>query len=307
MKTCTTARRLARAPQGEPLDELATVIESAADTGGWGEPPHLVSVTFDGENIELGMKPLNHHPALELTGFNAPKAWSCLGVLTEAWAGEYEPTRGEPRRGSMKNRRRTRLLHLVSRSGDAVMLMRDEQSGDVRLTHIDTAASAGLLDDCLRRSLGIPTAPPADDTRELWALLWLDHVLEDAVENRLSRASWQDVARLHPAVERAIAADDPALVEWSTTELVRAGEVMANAYQWERARGDSLDGAGPISGIPADHLRWMDEGMFARSVVAWFPPLDDVLADLEVLIPGEVHRRIVDTLAGWGLMSHETS
>jgi hypothetical protein len=45
----------------------------------------------------------------------------------------------------------------------------------------------------------------------------------------------------------------------------------------------------------------MDVGMFARHLLASWPPIEPTLGDLTALLPPDVHERLTATLRAWRL------
>jgi hypothetical protein len=87
-----------------------------------------------------------------------------------------------------------------------------------------------------------------------------------------------------------------------TANLVRAGELLAEAQPWERVRLACQQGVGPVTGRPAELAGWFDDGAFSRAVLSAFAPIEDLLADLHDLLRPDVHEQLVTTVAGWGLL-----
>ena len=98
MKTHTPARGWTRHPHQDPdaadeatgLTNLVTALEAslAADPD---SPPTLVVAIRDGDSVEVRLRPLDHHPSLELEGLVAPPEWWCLGTVTGGTARSIDP------------------------------------------------------------------------------------------------------------------------------------------------------------------------------------------------------------------------
>ena len=313
MKTHTPARRWTRhhhpspeaVGEAERLTNLARALEEslAADEPG---APTLVVAIDEGDTVEVRLRALDHHPSLELEGLVAPPTWWCLGVVAGANAQALDPWPGGLD-DDRPDRYRVHLAHLMTRSGMVARVLRDRRTDTVA---VDAAApvavapteSGGLLDDLLRRALGLPTAPPAHDTTELFAALWIHQVMVDAAGLDLVGTTWADVAARHPVLSTPLEHGDPALVGWATDHLVRAGELLAVAHPWARVRAACRDGVGPLTGTPADLAGWLDDGAFARMVMARFGPLHDLVVDLHELLPHDVYEQLVETVSAWGLV-----
>ena len=196
----------------------------------------------------------------------------------------------------------------MTRSGLVARVLRDRRSDTVAVDAADPAAvdpaeSDGLLDDLLRRAFGLPTAPPARDTTELFAALWIHQVMADAAgldlvgrlvgrRRRPATRSWpprSSAAIPRSGVGRPITSSGPASCWRSPTP----GRGCA-----PRVR----DGVGPISGTPAELAGWLDDGAFARMTMAQFGPLHDLVVDLHELLAHDVYEQLVETVAAWGLV-----
>ncbi len=264
----------------------------------------IVAAVFDDDDMDLLLKPIDGHPSQHLLGFTAPAEWSCLGVATSGWASTYDTVRnGIPQRTGT-DRYRCRVLHVVTRTGAAISIYRDERSEPlVHRWQGPLADHGGLIDDCLRRALDLPSVAAPPTTIELWALVWVDRVLREAVDGQLDRGTWTAVAGAFSAFDFLDGArDDPRLFRWATDHMARAGELLADAYPWSRIREHCRLGTGPVAFSP-DLAEWMDDGMFARTILEAMPPLDQVLADLADLLDPAAHRRLIDTIADWGLFA----
>lgn len=319
MHTCSSSLRAARQP-GRPsqaevadldhLELVATRLEASLSDDRSFSPdpgdhpaPLLLGAIVHGDTVELMLKPVDRHPVDELMGFTVPAEWTCIGVATGAWASTFDPSGPRRPRPTGIDRRRVRVLHLVSRSGVSVNILREASVEPVvQRRRASPLEDLGQVDDCCRRSLGLATAPAPADSRELWAYLWLDRVLAETAAGCLDRATWPDLAALHPAYTVAIAQDDPELNRHVIDHLVLAGEFFTAQHPWrELLRLTRLD-AGPIP-LPTEVAAWMDTGMYARTALSVFPELDDTLLDLNALLDTAPYRRLVDTIEAWGLLA----
>lgn len=311
MKTHTPARGWTRHPHQDPdaadeatgLTNLVTALEAslAADPD---SPPTLVVAIRDGDSVEVRLRPLDHHPSLELEGLVAPPEWWCLGTVTGGTARSIDPAVASIDAPSAEGFR-VHFAQLVARSGMVTRVLRDRRTDTVHVVPASAAPSApedgGLIDDLLRRSFGLPTAPPARDSSELFAALWVHHLMHDAASLDLVDALWSDVAARHPAFAAVDESGEPALRRWATDNLVRAGELMATTFPWARVRAACRDGVGPVTGRPAELAGWLDDGSFARLVMTSFGPMHDLVVDLHELLTPDAYRRLVDTLGAWGV------
>jgi hypothetical protein len=302
VKTCTVAHRA----EPDLLQTLADAIQSelagdGADAG--ARPAHLVAGVVHDEIVELIAHPLDCHPTDALMGFTAPENWWCLGVVAHGRAHPATDRRAHPATDRPVPPRAVQVIHLVSRDGEAMSLLRE--AGAATTTAHRRCLSrhdGGQIHDCCRRALGLATAPPPDDSLELWASIWLDRVLAQALAGHLDHAGWADVAALHAAFDRLAVDERAAARPFVVGHLGAAGRILADAHPWDRLRAQALLGHEPTLGLSPDHVAWMDVGMFARAARAAFLPIEVVLADLDAILPGDAYRRLVATLSGWDLL-----
>jgi hypothetical protein len=208
------------------------------------------------------------HPLDVLLGLDAPRRWAALGVACTGRA-HTASARPEPVAVTILLDRRGAAAGVLRRAGTASdMPDRPE----------------GVVADACRRALGLPTAPPPGSTRELWALLWLDRVVDAAAGGRPGTrpTTWPALARLHPA---AGPHGDPTGAALHPVALAAAAGTLAVAWPWHRLRADPgavpLPGARPAPGLPA----WMDDGMWARWLLSHLPAVDDLLCAVGALLP----------------------
>ena len=209
------------------------------------------------------------HPLDLLLGFVAPPHWravgvSCVGVSRRLDGGGPDLP--------------VTVTVLVERSGAVAAVMR--QAGAVTVM---SEPPEGVVADACRRALGLPTAPPPPSTAGLWALVWLDRVVDAAGCAPLGSGvrSWAAVAGLHPAAgplgDRPAAVADP-------TALAAAASRLARAWPWSRLRTDpsavGLPGPAPAARLAG----WMDDGMWARWLLARLPAPDDLMAAVHALL-----------------------
>jgi hypothetical protein len=266
-------------------------------------PPSGVAGPAD-DALDLGVHPLDgDHPLEALLGFVAPPDWLALGVTSP---GLGHPTPGEPGDGRRVSER-VHVTVLLSRTGAAAGVIR-------RDTHVSRLGEApgGVVADACRRALGLPTAPPPPTTAGLWTLSWLDRLVETltASAGPPGPMTWPEATGLHPAAPTtapptpetlAQATGRPATAPTTTPPtpetLAQATGRRAAEWPWPRLRA-----APPRAGTPGPQptpaqAAWMDDGMFARWLLAWFPPLDDLLDACHDLLPQAVADRVEDTVA----------
>ncbi len=293
-RTCRTRRRPSR-----DLDGLARHLDAIAEELGWGGPPLLVGLTDDGVD-ELD-RPFTIGPTrapaapddlvAALVGFDAPPEWQAMAVVVHGRSWALDEPSDDPRP--------VRLTHVVDRGGEVASLVRRAGEEPQPMGR----GGVGRLVDACRRCLGLPTAPPPSDSTALWALLWLDDLLARAARGEPA-ADPAEAARSHPAVAM-VAEGAPDMVDEAVERLSRVGEMIGEARSWPELRRRAAAGEWPVEGLDAAGAAWMDDGMFARWVVAGFPLLDDYLAELDRLLPESVVRAVRLALAGWDLLADD--
>jgi hypothetical protein len=148
---------------------------------------------------------------------------------------------------------RVTIAVLASRDGTTVSALDG-------LATPDEPGEGRLLDACLR-VLDLPTAPPQHSTALWSALHWLDAVLATVLAADLGeRPSWAELAALD----------------------------VASAYAtrpWRDARDACAVGRLGVPGIDPAAAEWMDDGMFSREAISAYPPMLEMLTDLDALLP----------------------
>lgn len=221
----------------ESLNRLATTIDADLGEVGalpTGESASLIRVTRSGE---IAIRSLDgDHPFDALLGFVAPEDWEVFGVIAPGWGTHYA--------GAVPTRRRIRVIHVASRSGDEASLLRF--ADDVSATSIGTdERPAGRVADCVRRALDLPTP---NEPAESLATLWVHGVLQALA------------SRLHPSFGR---------------KRVEAHEIdgivaAAAPTSWGDERWSVVQSEGSIL-MDGAIAAWMDDGMYARYVLADLP------------------------------------
>src|SRR3954447_9381216 len=137
----------------EHLEALVRTIDAGAEERGWNEGHFLVNVVgADTEGCDVGLKDIDGNPLNHLLGFTEPAEWLALGVCAEGWAASLD---AGTRPSKAKGRMRMRTTVLVTRDGAVASGMRIageelKQMGE----------GEGTILDALKRSVGVPTAPP---------------------------------------------------------------------------------------------------------------------------------------------------
>ncbi len=151
-------------------------------------------------------------------------------------------------------------------------------AGDAEIT--ETWQPQGWLIDACRRSLGLATRPSFAQPADLSLVLWLDHLLVGLVEHRW--ISWADAIDCCPVTSPTGDA---------SPELL--GERLADtAPSWSLLRTAAAGGAPLPVPMRADHAAWMDDAMFTRWVLGFFPELDDLRNDVAFLASNDVAERV---------------
>lgn len=295
-----------------PLDRLVTAVDTTLGgrpdvvEGGvllrvTGHPPQVATIPLEGD-----------HPLDMLLGFTAPVHWRAIGIHCRARAYDLPgPDRGEGGRAVPDGPDGPEPPHpvvvtvLVDRSGSG--------SGLLRRGPLSTrlpGAPEGSVGDACRRALGLATPAPPSSTAELWLRVWLDRVVEAAGsgDDRDELTTWDAVAALHPASPARptpAAAQPPTLpagVGLGDPEaLAETTHVLAGAWPWSRLRHepDVIDTARPP--LPRQVAEWMDDGMFARWVLAELADLGLLCRTVRALLPPGVAAAVDDTVQACGL------
>jgi hypothetical protein len=286
---------------GLPLSDMVTSIDTAL-AGRSGNA--ILRVT--GEPPEAAYRPLDDHPLGPLLGFAAPQDWHAVGIRCRGRARRLQsPGIDDPHTGG--NPTPIVLTMLIDRAGCGAGIMRDGET----LTPLQ-GPPEGVVADACRRALGLPTAPPPPDTIELWILIWLDRLV-DAIAvlgSAEPHVTWDTIAALHPAAPGRSTGIEPRTTpsrspfdvpSAAPIALAEASRQLAEAWPWHLLRADPevVDTAGPP--LPADIARWMDDGMFARWVLAELPELADLANAVEVLLPPRHAAGVAQTVIAAGV------
>jgi hypothetical protein len=233
------------------------------------------------EPLQLGMAPTDgDHPFDLLLGFEAPDDWQVLGVVASGNAYRYDDPDPEKVRAT--------FVFLADRRGGSASLMRTA-AGIVALP----GEPEGRIADALRRALGRPTAPPTCGTGIVFTTLWLDALLDATGDpsRRSALSTWNGIARLHPAASLALR---PPAVD----DLAAGVLELAQRWPWQRLRTEPDRWAMPGDvGLPRDIAAWMDDGMYARWLLAELPALPDLVHLLGPLVPTDLAEPMVAVIA----------
>jgi len=289
MSRTRSPRPSAPVPGRLPLERLVADIDQAFDSTEVGT---LLRVT--GDPVQIAHLPLDgDHPLDMLLGFTAPLAWLAIGVHCRGRAYPLGPDPldlGPPSDDGAEQGAPTPVVvtALVDRAGRGAAIVR-QGSTRTRLA----GPPEGLVGDACRRALDLPTAPPPPSTAELWLRIWLDRVVETVTfaEEPERHQSWEAVAALHPAATMpyglpvgrpdGVRLDDP-------QHLAEATLALAEAWSWGKLRlePDVVATMGPPM-WPA-LASWMDDGMFARTLLGELAPLPLLTKTLARILPDPV-------------------
>jgi hypothetical protein len=172
-----------------------------------------------------------------------------------------------------------RVVYLLDRCGAEMSMARDVRAADgdgARPTVVDLCGppeACGRVPDTCRRVLGLPTPPATIDPTVMWSIDWLDRVLVEVLRRDLDAPplTWPAVERLYRGRDR-------------------------DAAPWAILRRECACGLLAIGGIDPATAAWMDDGMFSRQVIASYPELHELVADLGDLLPGPVWTEVVARL-----------
>ncbi|MGH9229221.1 MAG: hypothetical protein ACRD07_10945 [Acidimicrobiales bacterium] len=250
---------------------------------------------------ELACYPIDPiHPLDLLLGFVAPVHWWALGVSS---CGLQHPIDDDGRVMRSADSPGVRVTVLIDRSGRGAGLLRRGEE----LTALPGAPDGTVADAC-RRALGLGTAPPPPTTAGLWTRCWLDRVVDALAESGGAAVgggpglpTWRDLVRLHPASSVAATGWSGLGLGPDADALADATRALADAWPWARLRADPavVDVPGPLP--DARVVAWMDDGMWARWLLAAFPAFDDLVdAACSLLAPNlaRAARQVVQASVG---------
>jgi hypothetical protein len=157
---------------------------------------------------------------------------------------------------------------------------------------ITDPAEGGRLLDALRRTFGLPTAPPAVPSGQLVDRMWLGAVAAAAREGEVA-LTWEQVRRLHPAVEVLRTAGLPI-----TDQTIGAAmRVAPKAWTWDRIRTQAAEGSWGDQLMPPRLADWMDEGMFSRWVLDDTRTTDELFGVVSPWLAPSARRRLRRAIA----------
>lgn len=279
--------------------ELAELAHNA--TAGRG--PCIVGADHSGEILDLCLSEIPErfeHPGDSLLGFVAPDAWIAVGLSVPIRArrsGPADPAAQGPTVAADPASVDTALL-TTEASRLTVMVQRDGVTtsifdGPAMAPVLVAEPPEGWVPDLLRRSLGLPTAPPSESLASFVEASWLDAVAAEVFANVASGSDWATLAVLHPLHPPVPAMPGPLLaVETQALELEsswsRMRRLWAGSGPGKPARGRCSND----SGLDA----WFDDGSFARWISRTVPEPAELLAVILTLVSADVGSEIVDAL-----------
>ncbi|MFP5254632.1 MAG: hypothetical protein ACLGI8_02155 [Acidimicrobiia bacterium] len=288
MRASQPSRRLRSRPPRHRCDGLAlsaAVVHLVDEALAGDDQGHVAfHATVEGDEVALGLRPIaaGVHPFTELAGLVAPESWQVFGLRVQGIGHHLDDG----------TRRRATSIFAVDRHGGEAALLHD---GDRRIE--PGPGAVGTIPDLCRRVLGRPTPPAPARTRLLFAVAWLDRVLDawgDPMQRRRLMTSFGAVAGLHPAVRDA--AGPPA----EAAGLARLADEHAAAWPWSRLRAEPEGLVPPDGGLPAHITTWMDDGAYARWLFGAYPDpgqlAPDVISLLGPVVGAEVQAALVSLL-----------
>lgn len=227
--------------------------------------PLVLAVVAREECFDLGIWPVfDADPQEALTGWIAPSELHLVGL------------------SSIADRRRTTTL--VDRRGRVVTV----DGGDTELV------TPALRADALARAFGLGTPPPSFGIASWIDLLWLDRLAERVFASETSLRS-ADLLTLHPLHASGFVPAEP-------TALRAAAETAARSSRWPDLRrrwlGRTEPPQRPPGGTIVDDRDWFDDGSFVRRLVSLLPPPEQLLDDLQMLLPPALFQTVRTGLAG---------
>ena len=264
------------------LDALAATLADEAATSSDALIVGIVEPVAPTAPGQLEVLPLaGEHPLVTLLGFTAPARWQAIAVTASGTAFPIDDPGG--------SRRPVQICHLLHRSGETVSVLRDDDG----LQHPPHPPEGAIPDAC-RRALGLPTAPPPASTGILWAVVWLDRMVEAAGEpvDRSRFASFDGVAELHPAAVPGQPAE----------ALPDAAARFTAEHPWSRLRAEPHLLPWPVAHeVTPEVAAWMDDGMLARWALTAYPDVFDLARSLSPLVDVDVGLRVAEVL-GAGML-----
>ena len=208
-----------------------------------------------------------------LVGFNAPAEWNAIVIVAGGTGhrleGDFEPLG-------------VRVVLGFDRAGNHSAIVESSDSPEL-LVRCDEHPE-GRLPDCAQRALGLRTAPISVSSSSWFDALWLDRIMARIVGGDVT--SWDEIVSLHPAAERGL------LAGRSVAAIRAAGAVLARHCSWTDLRRTILAGHEPDTTIGGADAEWMDSSMLGRWLLAELPEADELMAELDLLLPAHLVERL---------------
>jgi hypothetical protein len=259
-----------------------------------GDRPVLLGLARADDNaVDMNMRPLDTADLVdEVAGWHAPPDWFAVGLAAPATV-----TRPRGRAGAATAGTSTSTATVAVLAGrDASVVVAVAGEGDRPSWTAGGGGVVGRAADICLRALGLPTPACPESPRAVWAVAWLDALVERAARRRGTSPPWMwaDVLAAHPLAGALTRTASPAALR------VLSSHALARA-PWETLRAATVAGRLPAWPVAPAVAAWLDAGSFGRHVVASYPPPPDLAAALLDLVPGEVRRAVWEVAAAWGL------
>lgn len=220
---------------------------------------------------------------MEVVGWHAPPECQALAVVATGTVERADPGLEPPVPIPVGRTPGARLSCVAARDGETGWALRLPDG-----TVLDRAPEGGRLLDCLRRAVGLPTAPPPSSPGPFQSALWLSAIIDEgALRDR--QLSWREVIRLHPVASAIEEGGGPQIAARDLPELVRAA---SHAWTWSRLRLDAVIYGWAKAVIPCDVAEWMDDGMFCRWLLAELPGNEELIKRIRPYVAPATARRI---------------
>lgn len=265
------------APRGDVLADVAALLGRAAVDGSV-DAAVGVRLLDDGVELHLRPTPPGGHPVDALLGFDAPPDWAAVGLVGGGRARvlDHAGAAAEP----------VLVVHLQHRDGACTSLV-GPTAGPLQPV---TGPAQGRMVDLCRRSLGLPTDPPPSSTLRWWAGAWVDALCG---EPALELAREADVVTLFPGWA-------PSAVR-TLDGLVRCGQDLAHRRPWSAMRRAAATGRCCAPGLTPSDAAWLDDGSFARWVLAAAIDLRCGLAELDLRLAPPLASGVRRVLQRWAV------
>ena len=297
------------------IRDIAIALAEGLATPEWTSPPVIVGIAgIDDDGFDLRVHPLvvegeteAMHPADLLPLLDIPDDWLAVGAVAYGWVAPLDDAKPPVRPSGHPDAERARIVSIIDRAGnETAAIQRVTGRQHVIEVGADTAydsTETGAIQDALRRALDLPTPPCQTSPIEFLAIQWLASALENSAggsrrSRRAKRLNWDQLRSLHPTQVAIAKAGVPELYEVS---LVRAGELSANVWDWTYLREEVTAGRCDWLDIHPDTAAWMDDGMFARTLLSMWPRLVDLRAEILRRLSPRTLERLDETLEAWGL------